>query len=216
MSDERIRNDVTEHLRWDARLGIGHLEVTVQDGTVVLKGNAPTYKAKQSAGTDCLHVSGVYSVQNQLAIASASNLPTDEEVRMNLEALLLWNGNVDSDNIAVAVSNGTVTLQGSVGSYWEKVEAEELASMIRGVRHINNDLAVVPAHDMLDEEIADAIMSAIERDRNTNSQDIHITVRYGRVTLTGKVPTWCAYQAAVDAAAHTHGVVEVRADLELI
>jgi osmotically-inducible protein OsmY len=155
-------------------------------------------------------------VQNQLAIPSASNLPTDEEVRMNLEALLLWNGDVKSDNIAVAVSNGAVTLQGSVGSYWEKVEAEQLASMIRGVRHINNDLAVVPAHDMLDEEIADAIMSAIERNRNTNSQDIHITVRYGRVTLTGKVPSWCAYQAAVDAAAHTHGVVEVRAELELI
>lgn len=216
MSDEEIQKDVIEHLRWNARLGIKDLDVTVRDGTVILTGDVPTCKAKHSAETDCLHVVGVHTVQNKLAIVPAGNIPTDDEVRMNLLDLLLWNGDVSSENVAVTISDGDVTLQGSVGSYWEKVEAEALASSVRGVRHIQNDLAVVPMHDMLDEEIADAITSALERNRSANPQDIHITVRYGRVTLTGKVPTWCAYQAVLEAAKHTRGVVDVKAELELI
>jgi osmotically-inducible protein OsmY len=216
MSDEKIRNDVLKHLRWNGRLGITGLDAAVRDGTVVLTGRVPTCKAKHSAEVGCLHIVGVRTVQNELEIVPAGNLPTDEEVRMNLIDLFLWNGDVGSDNIAVTISDGAVTLQGSVGSYWEKVEAEELASGIRGVRHVRNHLAVVPAHDMLDEEISDAIISALERNRSANPQDVHITVRYGRVTLSGSVPTWCAYQAALDAAAHTRGVVEVKAELELI
>lgn len=216
MSDEKLQHDVTEHLCWNTRLGITDLEVTVRNGTIVLNGDVPTYMAKRLAETDCFHVLGVYSVQNELDVIPAGNLPTDEEVRMNVMTLLLWNGDIGSNNVAVAVSDGTVTLQGSVGSYWEKVEAEELASTLRGVRHIQNDLAVVPVHDMLDEEISAAITSALERNRNANPQDIHITVRYGRVTLTGSVPTSCAYQAALDAAMHTRGVVDVKAELELI
>jgi osmotically-inducible protein OsmY len=216
MPDEKIRNDVTEHLRWNARLGIAGLDVTVREGTVILTGDVPTCKAKHFAEIDCFHVVGVQNVENKLTIVPPGNLPTDDEVRMNLLDLLLWNGDIGSDNVAVTISGGDITLQGSVGSYWEKMEAEELASGIRGVRHIRNDLAVVPMHDMLDEEIADSITSALERNRSANPQDIHITVRYGRVTLTGSVPTWCAYQAVLEAAIHTRGVVDVKAELELI
>jgi hypothetical protein len=48
-------------------------------------------------------------------------------------------------DIRVSVENGIVTLEGSVDEYWKKGEAERIVRGARGVCHIVNKLAVVPA-----------------------------------------------------------------------
>jgi osmotically-inducible protein OsmY len=50
--------------------------------------------------------------------------------------------NVDAEHIEVTVSNGEVTLSGSVRDRWDKRRAEDLAEEIAGVRDVHNSIRV--------------------------------------------------------------------------
>ncbi len=47
-------------------------------------------------------------------------------------------------NLSVAVHNETVTLVGTVGTYYEKQLAQEIVRRVAGVRHVINLLEVGP------------------------------------------------------------------------
>ena len=49
---------------------------------------------------------------------------SDAEIRRDVEAELRWDPDIDPKDIAVAASEGVVTLAGFVRSYSEKLEAE--------------------------------------------------------------------------------------------
>jgi len=55
---------------------------------------------------------------------------------------LAWDPKVDSEEIAVAADDGTVTLRGTVGSFRKKREARKAAERVYGVLYVNNDLNV--------------------------------------------------------------------------
>jgi osmotically-inducible protein OsmY len=61
---------------------------------------------------------------------------TDLEVKNNVESELSWEPGIDAAEIGVAVKDGIVTLTGRVLSYWEKVEAEQPAARVLGVKAI--------------------------------------------------------------------------------
>jgi osmotically-inducible protein OsmY len=157
-------------------------------------------------------------MQNELEVRfkGSAEAPTDEEVKKNIESLLSWNGSIRADDIAISLSDGFVTLQGSVTSYWESVKAEDLASSVKGVLNIRNNLAVVPSRAVHDKVIADDIIAALERNMNVNAEDIDVKVQKGRVSLAGTVSNWNAYHAVIDIAKHTRGVVDVQNKLGLI
>lgn len=54
----------------------------------------------------------------------------------------LSHADVDAENIEVMVSNGEVTLAGSVHDRWDKRQAEDLAEDVSGVRDVHNNIRV--------------------------------------------------------------------------
>lgn len=54
----------------------------------------------------------------------------------------LSRGDVDAEHIDVAVSNGEVTLSGTVNDRWDKRRAEDVADDIAGVREVHNHIRV--------------------------------------------------------------------------
>ena len=56
----------------------------------------------------------------------------DEQLARDVSDELHWDPKVDNRDIAVCVSAGLVTLRGTVGSPWEKREANRAAQRIRG------------------------------------------------------------------------------------
>ena len=95
---------------------------------------------------------------------------------------------VDSSRIAVAVSDGVVTLRGSVPTYWQKVEAAKAARRVVGVQAVANDVKVevVGAHVRDDTDIATAAANAI-RWHSDLPDSVEATVDSGWVILTGRV-----------------------------
>ncbi|MDG6221464.1 MAG: BON domain-containing protein, partial [Candidatus Thermoplasmatota archaeon] len=122
---------------------------------------------------------------------------------------IAWNPNLNAFKIDVEVKDGTVTLKGTVDSYWKKMDAESEAQRVFGVFTVSNELGIAPTKNYLDEEIAKDIMRAIERKPTVPEDDVNVVVENGKVTLTGHVPSRLSSYAAMNAAIHTLGVKEV-------
>jgi osmotically-inducible protein OsmY len=67
---------------------------------------------------------------------------SDERIREDVSDRLMENGELDASDIDIQVSNGEVTLSGSVDSRWAKRLAEDLAEACMGVRDVMNQLKV--------------------------------------------------------------------------
>lgn len=67
---------------------------------------------------------------------------SDERIRETVNELLTDHDGVDATEIDVVVENGEVTLNGMVGSRWEKRLAEDIAASCRGVSDVHNRLKV--------------------------------------------------------------------------
>ena len=114
---------------------------------------------------------------------------TDEDIRRDVEAELVWEPDIQSTDIAVKVKDGIVTLTGFVKSYSEKYQAERVAKRVLGVKAVVNDLVVKLASgtERLDREIAEDALDALKRDLPISSQGIQVVVRDGWITLEGQV-----------------------------
>lgn len=210
MSNEDIKANVVDNLRWDSRVDATNVTVEVSDGTVTLKGNVPSFTALTAATNNAWNVVGVTDVDNQLIVEypSAVTVPSDADIKKNIESILAWDNDIDVTEIDVSVSNGVVTLEGNVDAYWKLYHLERKADVM-GVINIVNKVAVVPTEDVLDEDIASDVEDALERNVSVDVDDVNVKVENGEVTLTGTVPSWNSYNSAENAAFYTLGVVAV-------
>ena len=210
-NDEEIKVDVAKQLKWDARIDASDVSIRVDNGNVEMEGNVPTMTAKSAAFDDAYLVDGVLSVSNSLdvEIPASKTTPTDAEIRDNTVTALSINSDVESYKIDITVDQGWVTLEGTVNAYWEKVSAENEVLDVNGVLGVSNNLGVVPTESYLDENIAEDIISALERNVHVNADDIDVKVEDGKVTLDGTVKTYTAKNAAFDSALYTPGVITV-------
>lgn len=210
-NDEDIKVDVAKQLKWDARIDASDVSIKVDNGEVKFEGEVPNMTAKSAAFDDAYLVDGVLSVTNNLdvEIPATKTAPTDAEIRDNVVTALSINSDVESYKIDVTVDKGWVTLGGTVNAYWEKVSAENEALDVNGVLGVSNNLGVVPTESYLDENIAEDIISALERNVHVNADDIDVKVEDGKVTLDGTVKTYTAKNAAFDSALYTPGVITV-------
>jgi osmotically-inducible protein OsmY len=178
---------------------------------VRLSGVVPTYTARRAAQQDAWSVAGVVSVENLLDVkyTTGVSLPTDIELKSNVENILRWESSVDTSNIDVTVNSGVVSLEGTVLSYWELRQIEDLVLSVTGTIGLENKLAVVPTENVVDENIAEDIIGAISRNHNVDVDDINVKVKDGKVTLSGTVPNWAAASSAYESALYTGGVKEI-------
>ena len=56
---EEVKQDIVEHLAWDARVNAAEVDVEVRDGTVTLRGTVPSHRARTAAVEDAERIRGV-------------------------------------------------------------------------------------------------------------------------------------------------------------
>ncbi|TXT56770.1 MAG: hypothetical protein BAJATHORv1_20363 [Candidatus Thorarchaeota archaeon] len=212
---ELIKKRVIDQLFWDNRVDASDIEVAVDGTEVKLKGKVPSYTARERAVLDTWTVQDVTKVENELDIEYPSiiEIPNDDEIETRIERQLFWNTYIDSTEIDIDVDKGSVDLEGTTDAYWKKIRAEQLASDVTGVTYIDNKLAVVPSEDIMDKAIAEDIISALDRKILVDAEDVTVRVEDGKVTLSGTVPHWSAYRAAMDAAEYAIGVTRIEDQL---
>jgi osmotically-inducible protein OsmY len=68
--------------------------------------------------------------------------PSDERIRDTVNELLTDHDGIDATDVEVTVENGEITLNGTVGSRWEKRLADDIAHSCRGVHDVHNRLRI--------------------------------------------------------------------------
>jgi osmotically-inducible protein OsmY len=135
-------------------------------------------------------------------------LRTDTEIQKDVADELKWDPSLEDDDIAVAVREGVVTLAGWVKSYVDKWRAERVASGVKGVKAIANDLEVkLPASSArTDPDMARAALDALKWNISVPSDRIKVKVEKGWITLEGEVEWYFQKEAAERAVRSLTGV----------
>lgn len=113
----------------------------------------------------------------------------DTQLRQNIIDELEFEPSVNAAHIGVAVNNGVVTLTGHVGSYAEKVAAEQAARRVKGVRAIAQEMEVRYPSDKktADEDIAARALNILRWNTVVPAEKVQVKVQDGWMTLTGEV-----------------------------
>ena len=114
-------------------------------------------------------------------------IKTDEVIHDNVIEELNWDPEVSARDVGIEVDDGVVTLTGTVGSMTKKLAAERAVFRINGVRAVANDISVRALGTSDDTDIANAAATAIESNVLVPKDKLEITVKNGKVTLTGEV-----------------------------
>ncbi len=136
-------------------------------------------------------------------------MPSDQEILSDVQDALTWDVRVNAASIDVDVVGGVVTLSGTVDTYTQKLDASQIASRIKGVADVINNLVVRPTIIRSDQEIQDDIYAALRRDVLVDEINIMARVANGIVVLSGSVPTMAEKNAAESDAWLTPGVTDV-------
>jgi osmotically-inducible protein OsmY len=142
---------------------------------------------------------------------------TDMELKDDVIAELKYEPIVKVTDIGVLVKNGTVTLNGYVSSYVEKLEAVQAVKRIAGVKAIADDIEIqLPAsYHRNDGDIAAAATNQLNWATLIPPGTIQVTVRDGLITLEGEVEGWHQKTIAANVVRHLLGVKGVSNRLSL-
>lgn len=135
----------------------------------------------------------------------------DKTLRDDVIEALDFDPSVNAADIGVAVKEGVVTLSGHVGSFAEKMAAEQCVKRVRGVKAIAEELTVRYASDKktADDEIAHRAVSILTWHWEIPKDAIKVKVERGVVTLSGQVPWHFQRIAAETAVRKLTGVISV-------
>jgi osmotically-inducible protein OsmY len=141
-------------------------------------GASPDYALAPASSVQAVHQS-----------ASGGIMRSDSDIKRDVENELRWDPDISSDDIAVAVKDGVVTLTGFVRSYGQKLQAETDAKRISGVVGVANDIEVrLPSVDQRpDPDIARDAVAALKTQLPYSWEAIKLLVHSGWVTLEGQV-----------------------------
>jgi osmotically-inducible protein OsmY len=134
MTDVTLQANVERELRWEPSIR-GHLiGVSARNGVVELDGHVPSYYEKWGAERAAMRVAGVRSIASEIKV----DLPdegtlTDEDIARTATEHLTTNLLVP-ETVNVKVTEGLVTLTGSVNWQYQSDEAERVVRPLKGVK----------------------------------------------------------------------------------
>lgn len=116
-------------------------------------------------------------------------MKADSQLQESVLEELKWEPSVHHEHIGVAVSEGIVTLSGTVPSFIEKHAAEKTVQKVAGVKAIVEKIEVKLPGSMIrnDEDIAKAVLERFKWSVLVPDNKLKATVTNGWVTLNGEV-----------------------------
>jgi osmotically-inducible protein OsmY len=208
-TDTDIKKDVLRELEWDPRVDATDVGVEVREGVVTLRGTVRNY-AKKLASQEAAHrVAGVLDVVNavEVEVPGAGEL-SDREVARAVRHALTWDARVPDEHIHSTVTNGWVTLTGTVDRLTERDEATRAVARLRGVAGVSNDLSVREA--AVDPQwLRRSIEEALARQAHLEAEHLEISVEGATVRVSGAVRSRADHTAVLEAVGCAPGVCAV-------
>lgn len=133
-----------EH-RFDSNSSIpSDVKFIVKEGHVTLSGAVPWNYQSTEAAREAACVTGVTHVDNFIRVAPLATTLTSDQIKQKIHSELQRMADLDANHITVRVSDGTVSLSGSVRSWLERDKAVNAAWSLPGVSAVQNDIRIAP------------------------------------------------------------------------
>lgn len=135
-------------------------------------------------------------------------MKSDLEIKQDVIAEMKWEPSINAAAIGVEVADGVVTLAGSVDSFAEKWDVEEVVRRVSGVKALAIDIKVNLPGDSLrsDGDIARSAVNVLEWTTYVPDNSVKVLVEDGFITLKGKVDWEYQRRAAVNSIRNLMGV----------
>jgi len=212
--DDDVVANVSDELFWEPKVDSAAIAVSANDGMVTLRGTVGSLREKREARKAAQRVFGVNSVDNQLKVRLLDGQGrSDSELRgFVLQALML--DSLVPATVDAKVTDGFVTLTGTVDWQYQRDEADLVASSIAGALDVFNEIEITPPlPNAADTE--ESIKKAFQRNAALDANGLQISTLNGAVTVKGKVSSWAEHDEAIAAAWAAPGVTSVRDDLTI-
>jgi osmotically-inducible protein OsmY len=214
MSDHQLRQDVIDELDFAPSVNAAQIGVGVHAGVVTLSGFVSSYGEKLAAERATRRVKGVRAIAEEIEVRVPSDRKVaDDEIAERAIAILKWRVGVPSEQIAVKVEKGLVTLSGDVNWRFEKREAEAAIHALSGVVGVLNRIVVSSA--ALVPEVKEKIEQALHRSAELDASRITVQTVGGKVVLSGTVHAWYERGIAERAAWSAPGVIDVQDNIQV-
>ena len=138
-SDEKIAEQASARLVSNKSVPAGRVQISVEQGTVTLRGDVDWQYQRQAAEEDLQHLDCIRHISNEIAIKPPVKV---ELVREKVREALARVAPLDAENIIVRTDGSHVTLSGTVNSWHEKGLAESAVWSIPGVTSVVDNIAV--------------------------------------------------------------------------
>ena len=204
-SDMQLKKHVEDELSWEPSVNAAAIGVGVKDAIVTLSGHVTSFAEKRAAEHAVLRIHGVRALVNELEVRFlAGTEHTDEDIALTAASALLWHSLVPKDRIKVQVSDGWITLEGTVDWQYQREAAESAVENLLGVKGVNNTVSVQPKHTHA--EVRSGIEAALKRNAAIEVQHISVSVLGHKVILSGETDSVVKKIAAERAAWQAPGV----------
>jgi osmotically-inducible protein OsmY len=212
--DDDVMANVNDELFWDPKVDSAAIAVSADDGTVTLRGTVGSLREKREARKAAQRVFGVNSVDNQLKVRLLGGQGrSDSELRgFVLQALML--DSLVPATVDAKVSDGFVTLTGTVSWQYQRDEADLVASSIAGLLDVFNEIEITPPTPNAT-DTQESIKKAFKRNAALDADELQISTRDGAVTVKGAVRSWAEHDEAIAAAWAAPGVTSVSDELTI-
>ena len=207
-NDADLQHDVQEELRWDPSIHAAErIGVSVKNGVVELDGHVDFVWDKYAAERAAMRVAKVKAVASEIKVDPPSSaIRTDEDIARAASNHLEWNALVPK-TVKVQVTDGVVTLQGTVDWQYQKKAAENGLLPLIGVKSILNKITLNPKASAAGVKIK--IEEALKRNAEIDASHIKVETSDGTVTLRGNVRSWVEREEAEHAAWAAPGVTKI-------
>jgi hyperosmotically inducible periplasmic protein len=198
------------------------IHVSVKSGVVDLSGTVELYAYKEEAGKRAQRNQNVAAVRNEIRVAGPE--VSDAELQNKLVEKVQYDrvgyGTTAFNAISVSVRNGVVTLGGHAYGPTDKDSAISLATHMRGVQDVIDEVQVDPVSPMDDRiriQVARSVYGhpALNKYAIDPGKPIRISVQNGHVTLFGVVDNQMDKDVANIQANGVPGIFSVTNQLEV-
>jgi osmotically-inducible protein OsmY len=144
-------------------------------------------------------------------------MKTNEQLQKDVQDAIKWEPLLHAAEIGVTANNGVVTLTGVVNSYSKKIEAENAAKSVAGVKAVAEMIEInfASTYKKNDTEIANEVLNAFKWNWEIPSDDLKVKVENGYVTIEGNVTWNFQRDAAKKSVANLTGVIFVENNIRI-
>ena len=206
-SDERMKQDIEDELRWDPKVATAQVEVRVENGAVSLLGTVETYAQMWAVEDATKRVSGVRAIAQELTVRVLNeHVRNDSQIALEAQHALTWDVRIPN-TVAATVERGLVRLDGRVTWDYQRNAAERAVRNLAGVVGIFNAITLEPHAGAA--KVREQVRAALDRRGTSDAKSILVETYGNIVTMSGNAAHWQSIEYAANAAWTVPGVTEV-------